>query len=168
MFETFLPFIYIYFGTAISLGVGASSVVIAAFLVALMDGKIDLGERRMLGVVYFSLKVAMLSIAATLGLMTINDPQFLPGVPYYWLLTFILFFNAWLMTKHYISSKFGPSIQAATWYTLGFLVTIDMFALYELSPLFFLTLYAIDILLAVLIVNLFIRYFVPVRPKTSK
>jgi len=153
MLETLLPFVVIYFNTAVSLGVGGSSIVIASFLVALADGKIDQPERALLGVIYVTLRVAMASILAMLVYIALVAPDILPSILYFGIMVAVLYLNAILMTKHWISSKLGPALQAATWYTLGFVTVIDAFTLYEVSLAFFLTLYLVDIVIAVAAVN---------------
>lgn len=140
--------------SSIALGVGSSTVVIVSFLVALSDGVIDTSERRMLGVIYWSLRTAMAGIVLTTGYISLARPTFLdPVETFLWILVLVLFVNAFLMTKHWISSKIGPALQAATWYTLGFLVTIHMFHLFAITNLMFIYLYVADILVALTLVN---------------
>ena len=158
MLETLLPFVIIYYNTAISLGVGGSSIVIASFLTALSDGKIETTERRLLGVIYITLRIAMASIALMLAYMTLVAPDLLPSLAYIWIMVGVLYLNAILMTKHWISPKIGPALQAATWYTLGFVTVIDAFALYAVSLTFFLSLYVVDIVVALLAVNGIMAY----------
>ena len=62
MLETVSILTTIYFGSAIALGVGASTIVIVGFLVAISDGDLDRSERRMLGVIYWALRAAMFSM----------------------------------------------------------------------------------------------------------
>lgn len=146
----------VYQGSAVSLGVGASTIVITSFLVALTDGKIDPSERRMLGVLYVALRVAMFSILGTTALIAALKPAQFDGIETYLIILIAaLFANAILMTKHWISSKIGPAIQAGTWYTLGFVMTIYAFSLFSFTPLGFATLYGTDILIAIVIVNAF-------------
>lgn len=159
MFEIFIPLALIYYNTAISLGVGASTIVIASFMVALSDGKIDVSERRMLGVIYITLRVAMVSILAMLMYISLVVPSLFSTLLFLWPLVGVLYVNAILMTKHWISPKFGPAIQAATWYTLGFVTVIDTFGLYEVSVNFFLMLYAVDFVTALFLVNGLLLWF---------
>lgn len=163
MLETLLPFVVIYYNTAISLGVGGSSIVIASFITALSDKKISTEERKLLGVIYITLRIAMASIATMLAYISFVAPALMPSLAYVWLMVFVLYINAIFMTKHWISPKFGPALQAATWYTLGFVVVIDAFSLYTVSSFFFFTLYAVDILIALASVNLFLWYFLSYR-----
>jgi hypothetical protein len=159
MLETLLPFVIIYYNTAISLGVGGSSIVIASFITALSDKKISTDERKLLGVIYITLRIAMASIALMLAYVSLVAPELMPSLPFVWLMVAMLYLNAILMTKHWISPKLGPALQAATWYTLGFVVVIDAFALYTVTPLFFASLYVADIIVALTAVNAFLWYF---------
>ena len=163
MLELLLPLVIIFYNTAISLGVGGSSIVIAAFLTALVDKKIDQSERALLGVIYITLRIAMAAIAVSLVYIGMMAPAVMPSLSFVWIMVAALYVNAVLMTKHWISPKLGPAFQAATWYTLGFVVVIDAFALYALTPITFATLYVIDIAVAVIIVNCFMWYFLEYR-----
>jgi hypothetical protein len=141
-------------GTVVGLGVGSSTIVIVSFLVALWDGKIDVSERRMLGVVYWALRAAMVWILLTTALISYLEPDFFRTfTPFLWILIGVLYINAGLMTLHYISPKIGPAIQAGTWYTLGFLMVIFMLELYELTLTLFVALYLADVALALAAVN---------------
>lgn len=165
--ETIFAIIIILFNTAISLGVGGSSIVIASFLTALADGKIDQSERAQLGVIYITLRIAMVAILLALGYITLVSPETIVSLLYIWILVAVLYSNAILMTKHWISSKIGPALQAATWYTLGFVTVIDIFALYSVTLTFFLVLYAIDIAVAIIAVNGIMRYLKARRAGTQ-
>lgn len=111
-------------------GVGSSTLAIVNFFAALADGKIDETERRMMGLVYIVLRVAMVLILLTT--MFVYFPQYIAsGFHSFSVLsigTFIalgvLYSNAILMTLKYMPSTFGPAIQAGNWYVLGFLSTL--------------------------------------------
>lgn len=151
--------------TAIYLGVGSSSLAIASFFIAIYDGNIEPIERRMLGVIYWTLRVAMVLIVLATLVLHIFYSELLNGLAWYiWSMVAILYINAALMTARKMPSKFGPSIQAATWYTLGFLVTIKMFGLYELTPQLFLGLYGADLVLFFVSVNAYMLYLQHKRP----
>lgn len=121
---------------AVSLGVGSSTVALVNFFAAIHDGTIEPTERRMMGVTYAILRVAMVVIA--LALMV----QYMLGyggvaTPLYGtahatiagLVTAVLYLNAILMTYRFMPSTFGPAIQAGSWYLLGFtmaLITIGV------------------------------------------
>ena len=115
---------------AISLGVGASTLAIANFFVAIADGEIDAEERRMMGIVYVVLRISMVLILLTTLLLLILDNTslrlhiFAPYAYAQWVLVFSLYLNAILMTKHIMPSKYGPAIQAASWYTLGIIAAL--------------------------------------------
>ena len=117
-------------GAAISLGMGASTLAIANFFVAIADGKIEGDERKMMGVVYAVLRVAMVLIFSTTILLFLSSVMSsgLAGVSAFILaqliITFVLFTNAWLMTKRVMPSSIGPALQAGSWYTLGIMSTL--------------------------------------------
>ena len=154
----FTALMVIFYNMAISLGVGASSIVIASFIVALWDKNINDDERSLLGVIYVTLRIAMLTILVSVGYLTLVYPDFSSILPQLWSLIAVLYVNAILMTLHWIPSKLGPPLQAATWYTLGTLVAVDLFSLYEVTWLNFAYLYAGFIAFWVITVNLFMRY----------
>lgn len=146
-------------GIAISLGVGTSTMAIVNFFAAIADGKIDEAERRMMGLVYFVLRVAMvvilLSVLAlfTAEIMTtgtlIIETYSLAIIT----LVAVLYTNAILMTMRIMPSTIGPSIQASTWYTLGIMASLQSLGLVTFGTLEFILGYASAILLATAIVN---------------
>lgn len=117
-------------GVAISLGMGASTLAITNFFVAIADGKIDPDERKMMGVVYVVLRVAMVIIAITTVyiLVTHSLLKSPATVEVYMiaqaLIVCVLFVNAFLMTKRVMPSSIGPALQASSWYTLGVMITL--------------------------------------------
>lgn len=144
---------------AISLGVGSSTLAIASFFVAVADGKIESDERKMLGVIYILLRVAMgviIVTTAALGLIqmtTGTEEYFSPFIMSHWILITVLFLNAVLMTKHIMPSKFGPSIQAASWYALGITMALAPLNLAGYSLATFFIGYGIAIIMVIAIVN---------------
>ena len=120
-----MEFLLILQGFGISLGVGASTLAVTNFFVAIWDGHIDKHERRMMGVTYIVLRVAMgLILFSTLLLAILQYTQLGFVDPFILQTTaiiVILFVNAGLMTMHLMPMTFGPSIQASAWYLLGFL-----------------------------------------------
>ncbi len=144
--ETIIIILVVLQGTAISLGMGASTLAIANFFVAIADGKIEGDERKMMGVVYAVLRVAMALIFSTTIILFLSSVMAngLVGVSAFILaqliITFVLFTNAWLMTKRVMPSSIGPALQAGSWYTLGIMsslvgmvgvtVALGMFALW--------------------------------------
>lgn len=115
---------------AISIGVGSSTLAILNFFSAIKDGVIDETERRMMGIVYKVLRLAMAGILiSTYGLFQIQYVYH--GVASFSLLDLaqlftlsVLFLNAALMTAHVMPSTFGPALQAGNWYALGFITAI--------------------------------------------
>lgn len=152
--ETFIFDVFVvWMMGSVALGVGASSLAITGFMVALYDGVIEPGERRILGVTYWALRWAMLMIPVTLSVVTYLDPGIIPHVHFIWIIIAVLYINAFLMTKHWMPIQVGPALQAASWYTLGFLLSIAMFDLHELTLTLFLSLYVIDTLFFLTVVN---------------
>ena len=146
------------YSTAIAIGVGSSTIAIAGFLTAIADGNFDESERRIMGVVYIVLRVAMVLIVLSSLAVVWLQPGFFGAftVPLS-VLVAVLYVNAFLMTKHWISGKLGPAIQAGTWYSLGFLTTIYVFGLAAITTTVFLSLYITALVFAVLIVNFFLK-----------
>ena len=137
----------IFHASAIALGVGSSTLAITNFLVAIYDGAIDM------------LRVAMASIFLTTALIYFFDKNFFGTAGLFiWFLVAVLYVNAILMTKHLMPSKIGPALQAGTWYTLGFIVTIHIFNLMVLNYTSFSLLYAADIIVALMIVNGYMKF----------
>lgn len=144
---------------SISLGVGSSTLAIATFFVAISDGKIDDTERRLMGVVYIVLRVAMILIlVSTLILLSYKYAMVgFGGMSAFHFgqifATVVLFVNAMLMTAHLIPSNFGPAIQAGNWYTLGTLSALLPLGLTNFTYLQFGLAYVTWIVLAIGIVN---------------
>lgn len=110
---------------AVSLGVGSSTFAVLNFFVAINDGQIDAVERKMMGVVYIVLRVAMGLILLTTLVQGWIIYQLI-GMQYFTPLTIliltiiaILYLNAILMTLHLMPMTLGPGLQAGSWYTLG-------------------------------------------------
>ena len=147
---------------AISLGVGSSTLAVVNFFVAIADGKIDETERKMMGITYTLLRVAMVIIALTtlLLLVLIMSVSAAPGSFIMFQLTLIgiLFLNALLMTKRIMPSTFGPAIQAGSWYTLGILLTLVPLGLTGLSLLQFGLMYSAIVLFGICVVNGMMAY----------
>lgn len=144
---------------AISLGVGASTIAIINFFVAIKDGTVGPEERRIMGVTYIVLRVAMVAILVTVATRTmqgygINGSEFMtPFVLSQWILILVLYTNAILMTKRIMPSTFGPAIQASTWYTLGIITSLVPLGLTNYSIFHFTLGYIAAFILAVSIVN---------------
>lgn len=144
---------------SISLGVGSSTLAITNFFVAIADGTIDPTERKMMGVVYVVLRIAMgLILFSTLLLLTLEYGAYgLFDMSAFSLAQVtalgVLFLNAMLMTAHLVPSTFGPAIQAGSWYTLGTLAALQMVDVTDFSYLTFLLAYLTWTALAIGIVN---------------
>ena len=144
---------------AVALGVGNSTSAITQFFVALSDGTIDATERKMMQITYVLLRIAMGIIFITTGILTIiqygiyGASYFTPFVIGFWLLIFILFINAFLMTIHIMPATFGPALQAASWYTMGILMALFSLGLYEFSFVQFSIGYGSMIVFATCLVN---------------
>ncbi len=143
----------------ISLGVGSSTLAIVNFFVAIADGKIDETERRMMGVVYVILRIAMvLILTTTILLVAIQSSKTgLLGVSAFTFaqLTalFVLYINAMLMTARLVPSTIGPSVQAGSWYTLGMLGALASLGLTNFAYIHFVMSYVTWLILATAIVN---------------
>lgn len=144
---------------SISLGVGSSTLAITNFFVAIADGSIDPSERRMMGVAYVVLRIAMIAILVT-TLLLISREHYQTGVAgmtdfsIVQLFTiFVLFTNAMLMTMHKVPSNFGPAIQAGSWYTLGTLAALASLGMTGFTLTEFLLGYATWLVLAISVVN---------------
>lgn len=143
----------------VSLGVGASTITITHFFVAIADGTIDETERRMLGAAYVILRVAMVIIlVATLLLLFYEYKTVgLSDLPAYafgeLLALFVLYLNALLMTAHLVPTAFGPALQAGSWYTLGMLVALQAEGVTDFSFVQFLFGYSAGLVFAIGMVN---------------
>lgn len=155
--ELFIALVVILQTFSISLGVGSSTLAIVNFFVAIADGKIDPTERKMMGIVYVVLRVAMVAIFVTTILLVANDLSkngFLTTFDYAELIPlFVLFTNASLMTLKIMPSTFGPSIQAGSWYTLGTLAGLEIVGFTEFQLMHFILAYITWIVLATGITN---------------
>ncbi len=157
--EMFIILLAIIFSFAMSIGVGSSTLAIINFFVAINDGKIDETERKMMGLVYIILRVAMVSIFITLSILTAynvyhrGEAALSPYLFAQWTILAVLYTNAILMTLRIMPSTVGPALQAGSWYTLGTLAALLPLGLTSFSYGQFLLGYAAFILLAIAIVN---------------
>jgi hypothetical protein len=155
----FITLIAILQSLSISLGVGSSTLAIINFFVAIADGKIDPTERRMMGVVYIALRVAMVAILlTTLGLIAFEyfyvGAKTLTAFDIAQLFALCaLFINATLMTLRIMPSTFGPALQAGSWYTLGALMALKLQGITDCTFLQFFMAFVTWLVLAVGIVN---------------
>ncbi len=149
---------------AISLGVGSSTLAIVNFFVAIADGRIDETERRMMGIAYIILRIAMLTILITSSIILGYNSQhlglgaFTLYVISQFVLIFVLYTNALMMTMRIMPSTFGPAIQAGTWYTLGVLAALVPLGLNEFTFVNFILAYITTLTLAVSLINGIMAY----------
>jgi len=143
----------------ISLGVGSSTLAIINFFAAIADGTIDETERRMMGIVYVVLRVAMVGILLTV-LYSLTELYLASGLTAMTSLLWaqcavlvVLYGNAILMTKRLMPSTFGPGIQAGSWYTLGIMAALALQGVTQYSILQFSLGYIAMLVLAVSMVN---------------
>jgi len=149
-------FIIIHIG-GVSLGIGASTLAVAIFLNAMDDGTVDTSERRLLGVVYITLRTAMVLILLSSVYIAFQAPSiFAERALFTWILIAVLFVNAVIMTKHLLSMKIAPAIQAGTWYTLGIMTTASTFSLFSITLPHFIALYGSCLILATVVLNFYI------------
>lgn len=143
----------------ISLGVGASTIAILNFFIAIKDGKIEETERAFMGITYKVLRVSMVIIlfsAATLaylGASNLGAFYFDNYVIAQFVVIGALYMNAILMTLHVMPSTFGPAIQASSWYTLGFLSAFYSLGLIDFTMTTFLVGYLAIFALALILIN---------------
>jgi hypothetical protein len=170
---TFLSLISILQSFSISLGVGSSTLAIISFFVAIADGSISPDERKIMGVVYIVLRVAMILILFTT--LCLLAAQYSAGIlliaPFNITQVFVvivLFVNAMLMTAHLIPSNFGPAIQAGNWYTLGTLSALVPLGLTGFTLTHFFLAYITWLILAISIVNGIMAYQMGKRHKFIK
>lgn len=158
--EVITSLIVLIYASTIALGVGSSTLAIGSFLVARSDGTIDPSERRLLGVIYLALRVAMVLILLTVLYITLVTPDVLAGqAGHIFTLIAVLYINALVMTFLKRGMRILPAVQAGTWYTLGFVVNMSTFSLFDLTTPNFILLYAIDIIVFIVIVQAWMAYY---------
>ena len=169
--QTFLVLTAIIQSFSISLGVGSSTLAITNFFAAIADGSISPDERRMMGIVYVVLRIAMVVILIStliIQALTYGAIEFVNYNMAQLFVVLILFANAMLMTAHLIPSNFGPAIQAGNWYTLGTLAALVPLGLSQFSLTTFFLAYVTWLVLAVSIVNGIMAIQVAKRKKLLK
>jgi len=156
---TFILLAGIFQSIFISLGVGSSTLAITNFFAAIADGTIDETERRMMGLVYIVLRVAMVGIL--IATIALHAPIVLaPGLAgmttfmwAQWVVLLVLYGNATLMTKRLMPSTFGPGLQAGSWYSLGIMMALALQGVTQYTLLQFALGYVAVLVLAVGSVN---------------
>lgn len=167
--EIFYIIVAVLKSMSIALGVGGSTIAIALYLASLSnDGIVDESERRLLGIVYIVLRVAMVLIFVTH--VVLNIPVFIesgvsallsPANFAQWLLLAVLYVNAILMTMHIMPDKYGPGIQAATWYSFGIITSLSAFVLLEVP--IFIGAYIIFTIFAIWLIDIFKRDMITIQ-----
>lgn len=158
---------------AIGLGVGVSTMTIVHFFVAIADDEINASERTMLGAEYIVLRVAMLLILSMSALqalvvyLEIGRLPFTPLAIVAWTAIATLFFNAYLMTARLIPSRFGPAIQAGSWYTLGLISSFITVQWVSFSTLTLFLIYVSIVALFIIVVNGVMKLQAQKRQSTS-
>jgi hypothetical protein len=156
---------------AVSLGVGSSTLAVTNFFVAIADGKIDETERKMMGIAYIILRVAMVAILITTGILTTHTllAVGIGGITTFTLaqisMIVVLYANATLMTLRIMPSTVGPAFQAAAWYALGALGALMALQLTEFTYLQFALSFAADCAANVAITNGLMWYLKAKRMK---
>lgn len=171
--ETLILVVAVVQAMGISLGVGSSTLAILNFFLAIKDGKIDETERHFMGITYMVLRIAMVIILFTtlfltyIGYSNTGIEYFTTYVIAQLILITVLFTNAILMTMRIMPSTFGPALQASSWYTFGFLVSIYLNGLTSFSLLTFLLCYLAMFLIAVVVVNGVMAHIRSISTKTN-
>lgn len=145
----------------VSLGVGSSTIAVVQFFKAIADGNIDESERRIMGVGYTVLRVAMglILVSTTIHgvilyyFVGLGSAYFTPFFVGLWLVLGVIFLNALAMTKHWIPSSLGPAIQAGSWYTMGLMFALLPLGLISFTFTQFVLVYAGVVCLAIAIIN---------------
>ncbi len=161
--ELFTTILVIIQAMSISLGVGVSTMAIVNFFYAIADGTIDPIERGFMGVTYIVLRIAMVLIILTvaglaiLGLFDLGSSYVTGYVLAQLFLTALLFINASLMTARIMPSTFGPAIQASSWYSLGFILTLIPLGMSDFLFMEFLFCFILFVILMIIIINAIMR-----------
>lgn len=155
----FLSFLGVVKFFSISLGVGAVTIAVINFFTAIADGVIDETERRMMGVVYAVLEVAMALVL--LSSMVAIFPEYkanglggLSGFSYSELFVLsVLLLSTFLMSARLVSTTIGPAIQVGSWYTLATMTGLSVIGYTDFTFVQFLLGYFAWMILAIGIVN---------------
>ena len=117
----------------------------------------------MLGIVYTVLRMSMILIFVTH--LISNIPLYMVGGVeslvnpinfIQWLILFVLYVNALLMTAHIMPDTYGPGIQAATWYALGIITALSgLYVKIDIS--IFIMTYIVFAIFAIWLIGIFKR-----------
>lgn len=159
---------------SICLGTGSSTLAVLNFFNAISDGIIDATERRMMAGTYLVLRTATHIIFITtltlaiIGYLASALSYFTPYIIAQFILISVLYLNSYLMTKKVISSKYGPAIQAGSWYLLGFGVALLTLSMTDFSLLTFFIAYALELIFSYLVINYTMSHLKKKLPQTDK
>ena len=129
-------------------------MAIIGFFVAFADSQFSADERKMMGVVFTLLRVAMVAIlVTTLTFWMLSGFAITPFILAELLVIVVLFINAILMTAHIMPKSLGPALQAGSWYTLGTLAALVPLDLTNFGLVTFILAYIAGLVLAIAIVN---------------
>ena len=114
---------------AISIGAGASTVLVAQSLVAVKDRKITTDEQNLLGVVMLIIRMAILLLFLNQAWLTAivytnvnnNLTSFTAVNTLTWALLGVLFIVFVFIDYGIINRQLGVSVQLSTWYSLVFI-----------------------------------------------
>ncbi len=114
---------------AISIGAGASTVLVAQSLVAVRDNKVTADEQNLLGIVMLLIRMAIVLLFLTQAWLTaivytslnINLTIFAAVNTLTWALLGVLFIAFVFIDYGIINRQMGVSIQISTWYSLVFI-----------------------------------------------
>ncbi|MDD9867811.1 MAG: hypothetical protein OXU73_00535 [Candidatus Campbellbacteria bacterium] len=109
----------------ISLGAGVSTFAVLSYFASIQDGVIEKSERRIMGSIYFVLRLAMFSLSIILILLLFLTDFSDYSVWFRALIMLVIISNAVLMTAHRIPMWFGPPLMFASWYTYLFYVVFS-------------------------------------------
>lgn len=162
--ELLILFLLIIQGMGISIGVGSSTLAVLNFFMAIKDGVITELERNFMGITYHVLRVGMTLILvpavllAFIGYNESGSEYFTSYIAAQAVMISILFINSFLMTMRMMPSTFGPAIQAASWYTLGFIYILNSLSIPVTNILVFLFAYATFVFFAISFINAVMAY----------
>lgn len=157
---------------SICLGTGSSTLAVLNFFNAISDGMIDATERRMMGGTYVVLRTATHLILITtislaiIGYAGLGSAYLSNYIIAQFILIGVLYLNSFLMTKKILSSKFGPAIQAGSWYLLGFGVALLTLNLTNFTLLTFFIAYAIELIFSFVVINYTMSHLKKKTPTT--
>lgn len=111
----------------IGLAAGASTFALTFYFMGMEDGVIDASERRFMGAVYFTLRLALVVIIATevfyvlyYGLSEFSLVETAEVLWFRWMLIGVIIINALLMQFHKMPMWLGPALAGGSWYSLFF------------------------------------------------